>query len=144
MRGSGPDLERLTHLANDLGIADKTRFLGRVSREQMLNLYSAAHVALCTSRNDLLPFALMEASACGLPCVTTDVGAVRDIVVNGVTGLVVEDGTVDKLAEAILSLLGEENLRVSFGREARRRMEAYFDLTSVARGLLEVYRDACS
>ncbi len=142
VRGSGPELVDLRRLAKDLDVADETRFVDRISREQMLHLYNAAHVALCTSRNDLLPFALVEASACGVPCVSTDVGAVRDIVVDGVTGYVVEDGSVDALGEAILSLLGEEELRVGLGREARRRMEGYFDLTDVARGLLEVYRDA--
>ncbi len=109
----------------------------------MLNLYNAAHVALCTSRNDLLPFALMEASACGLPCVTADVGAVEDIVEDGVTGFVAKEGT-DALGNAILSLLADEELRVKLGLEARRRMETYFSLPDVARGLLEVYRAACN
>lgn len=144
VRGSGPELDNLRQLASDLGVSAEVHFLGRLSREEMVGLYNAAHLALCTSRNDLLPFALMEASACGLPCVSTDVGAVRDIVDDGVTGLVVPDGGVEAVGEAILTLLRNEELRLRLGLQARNRMETYFNLPDIARGLLEVYRDACS
>ena len=142
IRGSGPELPRLRHLAADLGLDGSARFLGRVSREGMVDLYNAADVVLCTSQNDLLPFTLIEASACGRPCVTCDVGAVRDIVVNGVTGEVVRERSVEAFGRAILSLLREEERRIAYGREARARAERVFALPVVAKRLLEVYQGA--
>lgn len=144
IRGLGPELDSLRQLAADLGVSEEVRFLGRLSREEMVHLYNAAYAALCTSRNDLLPFALIEASACGLPCISTDVGAVRDIVVDGVTGRIAGDGSTDALGEAILTLLRDEQLRIRLGLQARKRMETYFNLPDVAHRLLEVYRDARS
>ena len=144
VRGSGPELANLRHLASDLGVLEEVRFLGRLSREQMVHLYNAAYAALCTSRNDLLPFTLIEASACGVPCVAADVGAVRDIVVDGITGLIPRGGGTEPLTQAVLTLLQDEALRMRLGREARKRMEAHFNLPNIARGLLEVYGAAGS
>lgn len=144
VRGSGPERERLLQLARNLGIQEEVRFVGRLTREQMVHLYNAAHVALCTSRNDLLPFALIEASACGVPCVATDVGAVRDIVVDGVTGRVAETLDATAVEGALLRVLQNEGRREEFGRAARQRMETHFSLPEIARDLLEVYRGAGS
>ncbi len=142
--GSGPEHDNLRRLANDLGIGEAVHFIGQVSRKKLVRLYNAADVVLCTSRNDLLPFALIEASACGRPCITVDVGAVRDIVVHGVTGLVVGMRAVSEFANAILSLLQDDELHTALGTEARRRMETHFDLPKVAGSLLEVYRGVCN
>ena len=140
IRGSGPELGRLRSLATELGVSESVRFLGRVSRDDMIDLYNAAEIVLCTSANDLLPFTLIEASACGRPCVTSDVGAVRDIVVDGLTGDVVRDRQVEPFGEAVLSLLRDEERRTAYGRAARARAESYFALPVVAKSLLEVFR----
>jgi len=142
IRGSGPELERLRALAAALGIGDAVRFIGRLSREEMIDLYNAADVVLCTSKNDLLPFTLIEASACGRPSIASDVGAVRDIVVDGATGSVVRDRTVEAFGKSIDSLLRDDERRVREGRAARERAVRHFALPVVADQLLEVYRGA--
>ncbi len=144
VRGSGPELVSLRRLAINLDVQDAVRIIDRLSREEMINLYNMADLVLCTSRNDLLPFALIESSACGRPCVTTDVGAVRDIVIDGLTGFVVRGRPIDELCQATLSLLENGELRSRFGMESRKRMETHFDLSKVAADLLEVYHGACS
>src|SRR5207253_1006279 len=83
VRGSGPQYSSLVRLAAALGVEDLVRFIGRVSRERMVDLYNAATLVLSTSQNDLMPFALLEASACARPCVVTDAGAITDIVAQG-------------------------------------------------------------
>jgi len=95
---------------------------------------------LGTSRVDLLPFSLIEASSCGRPCVSTEAGAVRDIVVNGETGFVVAPGNEESLARAVLALLRDPDLRASMGAAARARVESRFALPKVAQRLLGVYR----
>ncbi len=143
VRGSGPEHHYLRKLATELGIRDEVRVVGRLSREDMVHLYNLADVVLCTSRNDLLPFTLIEASACGRPCVTADVGAVQDIVIDGMTGLVVGEPTTEAFGTAVLSLLRDDDLSTRYGTEARKRMEKFFSLPKVAERLLEVYRGAC-
>ncbi len=71
-------------------------------------------------------------------------GAVRDIVADGETGLVVSQKGAKALGNAVLSILGDEDLRRSLGVGARRRMAKYFAFPEVAKKLLEVYRGASS
>ncbi len=142
--GSGPELPHLRRLMTELHLEEKVWLLGQRSREELISLYNLADIVLNTSRKDLLPFSLMEASACGRPCVTSDVGAVRDIVADGETGFVVSRVGSKAMCNAILSLLGDDDRRTTFGSEARRRMEKYFSFSKVAKNLLEVYRGASS
>ncbi|MEE9182053.1 MAG: glycosyltransferase family 4 protein, partial [candidate division NC10 bacterium] len=142
IRGSGPELPHLRRLIIELHLEENVRLLGRRSREELISLYNMADIVLSASRKDLLPFSLMEASACGRPCVATDVGAVRDIVADGETGFVVSQDGSKALGNAVLSLLDDEDLRTAFGSGARKRMEKYFGFAKVAKNLLEVYRGA--
>ena len=110
----------------------------------MIELYNLADVVLNTSRVDLSPFSLMEASACGRACVATDVGAIRDIVVDGETGVLVREPEAGAIADAVAALLSDVERRRGFGRAARARAERHFALRVVANQLLEVYRDVAS
>lgn len=141
VRGSGPEEGALRRLARELHLQESVRFLRRMPREEMVDLYNLADVVLCPSRIDLLPFALIEASACGRPCVATDVGAIGDIVVHGETGLLVQDSRPDSLASAVSSLLSDGERREGMGRAARARSESLFSLRVVANRFVEVYRD---
>ena len=144
IRGGGPEQAALTRLAQDLGVEGSVRIVGRRSRDEMIDLYNRADVVLCTSRVDLMPFSLMEGGACGRPCVATDVGAIRDIVVDGQTGIVVHDPTVEAIGTAVRSLLEDEGKRAALGAAARRRAEETFALPVVAAQLHEVYRDVAA
>lgn len=139
--GTGPEDESLNRLASELRIAHAVRFLGGMTRDEMVDLYNFADVVLNPSRNDLLPFALIEGGACGRACVATRVGAVDDIVVDGETGFLVGSEDDAALARAVLQLLGDDGLRDAFGREGRKRMERHYGLATTAANLLEVYRD---
>ena len=107
-----------------------------------VDLYNLAKVVLCTSRSDLLPFALLEASACGQPVVATDVGAVADIVENGHTGSLVPVRDEDGFCRAVEMMLNDEERRLQCGRAARARAEACFDVRLTAKRLVEVYHAA--
>ena len=144
VRGSGPAEPDLRRLADELRISPFVRFLPRVARSEMAALYNLADVVLSTSRNDLLPFSLIEASACGRPAVAMDVGAVTDIVRDGETGRVVPEGDEAALAAAVADLLGDDERRATFGRAARARAEERFDVRRCARRLAEVYQGAAS
>lgn len=139
IRGSGPERENLRRLAVDLHIQDSVQFLERVPRDQMVQLYNAASLVLNTSRNDLLPFTLLEAGACGRPSVARDVGAVSDIVRDGETGVIVRGEGVEEVAGAVASLLADTERQTAMGAEARKRMESLFSLPKVADRLLQVF-----
>ena len=118
--GEGERLEETQRYAEPLG--DSVRFLGW--RSDLSTVYAAADCAVLTSDNEGMPVTLLEAAAAGVPSVTTAVGSASEVVIDGVTGFVVEPDA-SALAEALVRLLADES-RAEMGAEARRHAESMF------------------
>jgi len=96
--------------------------LGKMSRSRLANVYARAAVFCLPSRFDPYPLAVMEAMATGLPCVSTFVGAIPEVVVNGETGLLVQPGNVRALAEALTALLENQAFAQRLGAAGQQRV----------------------
>lgn len=94
---------------------------------ELIARFHAADVFALPTLGDCLPLVLAEAGAAGLPMVSTDVGAIGEIVVPGVTGELVRPGNVDDLTEALARLLGDRDVRRAYGDNARRLVEQEHD-----------------
>jgi glycosyltransferase involved in cell wall biosynthesis len=88
-----------------------------------------------------VPKALIEAASCGLPIVTTDVAGCRDIVQQGVNGLVVPPRTIEPLAAALRTLIDDPQLRREMGARGRQIVINQFSLSIVIEATLAVYRE---
>lgn len=88
---------------------------------------------------DSFPTVLPEAMALGRPVIGSDLGGPREIVEDGVTGLLVAPNQPDLLAQAILALLGDPERRVEMGRAGVARLRAHFHATRMARQFEMVY-----
>lgn len=108
--GSGPQEAELKALAAELGVAEAVSFCGRIDREQMAELLRSGHVALNPSLADNMPNSVLEALACGVPVVSTEVGGVPFIVRHGETALLVPPGDAQAMARAVLQVLGDASL----------------------------------
>src|SRR5206468_805374 len=95
----------------ELGLADRVDVTGWVGAAETDALLAGAHLLLLPSREEGLPMSVLEAIARGIPVVTTPVGAIPDVVQDGVQGLVVEPGDSGALAAAIAELLADEPRR---------------------------------
>ncbi len=111
----GPPQEGFAHLAHELeasararGLADGFELVGQVDDPAVVVRRSRCYVH--PSRSEVLPLAIMEAMAAGVPVVATDVGGTRDLVSHGVTGLLVPAGDPEALAEAMLLVLVDDDL----------------------------------
>lgn len=105
--GSGPDRAALETLAAQLGVADGVEFTGRLDPESVAHRYRAATVAVNPSLADNMPNSLLEAMACGVPIVSTDVGGVPDLVAHEKTAILVPPGDASAMAQAILRVLDD-------------------------------------
>jgi glycosyltransferase involved in cell wall biosynthesis len=107
-----------------MGLADAVRFVGFLDSAGKRREGGAADIFINTNRVDNTPVAVIEACAMGLPVVSTDVGGIRDLLSDGVSGLLVPDDDVQAMAEAILRLVGDPRLAERLSTNGRRLAEA--------------------
>lgn len=94
--------------------------------EALARIYSAADFLINPSRAETFGLVVLEALACGLPVITYDVGAARELVEDGSDGFIVEDDSAIRLSEKILALLENPALRTQMSVCARRHIETHF------------------
>ena len=127
-------------LSARLGVEKHVRFLGHVSASDLVEAYRACDAYVLPSDYEAFGIVLLEAMACGKPCVATKVGGVSDIVADRKTGLLVPYGDAGALRSAILSLLGDSALRRELGAAARASVGERFDWDSVVSRTEAEYR----
>jgi glycosyltransferase involved in cell wall biosynthesis len=148
MRGRGLEFE--VHLVGDVDPRNPTtlqredlqaleesgpvKWLGH--RSDVASLLGKADIFCLPSYREGLPRSLVEASAAGLPIVTTDVPGCRDVVVNGLTGYLVPPQDAEALAEALTRLVDSPELRGKMGAEGRKRFEERFSTPSVLQAFM--------
>ncbi|MBL8342367.1 MAG: glycosyltransferase family 4 protein [Rubrivivax sp.] len=122
--GSGPLLDELCELAQQLGLTEAVRFSGRIDNGRIGELYADADLLLNPSTADNMPISILESMACGVPVVTTCAGGIPDLVQDGVTALMVPVGDDAAMAAAALRVLEDPalawRLRSAGVREAGR------------------------
>ena len=115
--GDGPRREAIAERLDRERLRDRVRLAG--FRSDLVDLLPCCDLLVHPARSEGLGVALLEAAGAGLPVVATRVGGVPEAVVDGRTGLLVEPGDLDALAEALLRLLGDADLRRRMGAEGR-------------------------
>jgi rhamnosyl/mannosyltransferase len=140
--GDGPMRAPLESLARELGVAERTVFLGEVPHAEKVALYRACAVfALpCTHRSEAFGQVQVEAQACRRPVVSTEVDSgVPYVNRHGVTGLVVPPSDPAALREAMAKLLADPGLRARMGEAGRARAEAEFSVETMLRDTFALY-----
>jgi len=136
-----PEAVRLCNLARDLGVADRVSFRGRVERRDVPALLRSADAVVCYPWYEPFGIVPLEAMACGVPVVVSQVGGLVDSVVDGVTGVHVPPHSPIALAEAIRNVLSDERKRVQLGLAGTRRANHRYGWARIASDTLAVYND---
>jgi glycosyltransferase involved in cell wall biosynthesis len=133
------EFERSLHeLANSTALAGRVHFLG--SRTDIVELLNEAAVLVHAARQEPLGRVLLEAAACGVAVVATDVGGTREIFPESAQAAEVVGVDPGSIAAAVSSLLQNEDRRRTLGANARRRAKEAFDIRDAAARLIENYR----
>ncbi len=141
--GRGPMEDAWQHRAKVLGLTGRVRFIGDVEEEQLPLYYAAADLFVlpATQRAEAFGLVLVEAMMAGLPVISTELGTGTSFInIHGETGLVVPPNDVGALVRAIRTLLDAPDLRTRMGHTARARALAEFTADTMARRVLDVYR----
>jgi glycosyltransferase involved in cell wall biosynthesis len=137
--GEGPDLKALVDHAAAIGIGDAVTFFGYAPQHETPPLYRAGEVFALTSDFDNSPNVVLEAMACGLPVVSTDVGGVREFV-GPQGGILAPAGDATAIAAALTAFLGDAERAAAAGRHNRHAAVERFSWRASAQQLLDVYR----
>jgi glycosyltransferase involved in cell wall biosynthesis/serine acetyltransferase len=139
MAGEG-ELDNAKSLARRLGIDGSVRFPGWVSGDALEVLYRRAQILCLPSYAEGVPMAMLEAMEHGLAVITTPVGGIPDVLVDGQNGILVPTGSPSAIATAIIRLLRNPNLRVRLGQAAKLAVKDRHSIAHVSNLLEDIYR----
>jgi glycosyltransferase involved in cell wall biosynthesis len=140
--GEGVCRMQMERIVAELAIQDSVEFLGL--RTDVLDLLQRSWGFVMPSRWEGMPNALLEAMACGLPCVATRVSGSEDIITDNVNGLLVEPEQPVAMAQALRSIIEDTDLVQRLGQEGRATVVRHYQLSSVVEQCLELYRHLLS
>lgn len=136
--GTGSMEPALRKRAAELGIAERVRFLGHVA--DVPPYLKELDVFALTSDSEGNPNALLEAMSTGLPCVSTSVGAVTELLQNGRSGMIVPAGDAPALARELAALASDDALRAQLAKNARDRILREYSLGRMLDAYESLYR----
>lgn len=134
--GDGPLRQSIVERGRAVGLGQALELPGE--RNDVEEWFGRATLFWLTSSWEGLPNVVLEAMACGLPVIATDVGGTRELLASGREGFLVQAGAADDLAHYTLALLRDPRLREEMGRQARRRAEQ-FTVQRMVRSMQDIY-----
>jgi glycosyltransferase involved in cell wall biosynthesis len=135
--GEGELMPGLRELAAELGIAGDVHFIGRC--DEVALLLHASNVGVLSSKAEGFANAILEYMAAGLPVVATDVGGVREAIVEGETGYVVASGDDEQMAQRLIQVLANDENARAMGLRGKAMVAQKFSSEHHLRNTLELY-----
>lgn len=137
--GDGPLENKLKKLAKNLGIEEKVQFLGKqnsfVIRDKMIE----SDLFILPSRAEAFPTVILEAQSCELPVIATDVGSIKDMIVN--SGIVIESENLNELVKALNVMLANCKIMNKFGINGRKNVVENYDISNMTDKLIKIYNE---
>lgn len=125
----------------EFGCQNRILLLGMISGEQKTRVLEEADCLLLPSHGEGLPIAILEGMAYGLPIIATKVGAIPEVITDGKEGFLISPYDVEALADRLLRIEHDSDLRREMGQAARRRIELCYSLTGMVDRLVNIYRE---
>lgn len=140
--GTGPDERYLTEYSKNKGVPNIIFTKWIKSRQDLSYFYNASEFFICPSIYEAFGLVNLEAMASGLPVIGTNVGGIKDIVIDGKTGFLVQPKSSTGLSAKMLILLEDKKLSECMGKASRRRAEDYFSCDTIGEKLYRVFEEA--
>ncbi|GER67906.1 glycosyl transferase [Weizmannia acidilactici] len=135
--GDGPEMTVVSRLVRDLHIEKDVLFLGK--QDQLEELYSISDLMLLLSEKESFGLAALEAMACGVPCIGTDIGGIPEVIDDGRNGYLCQLGDIAGVAEKALRLFRDPALYDSFSKAAEKTVTEKFYSKKILRQYEEIY-----
>lgn len=135
------DVEFYKNEANEKGLSGKVSFPGWVGVAEVEELLTSSDILVLPSHAENQPLSMLEGMGAGLAVIATPVGAVPEVIRDGVNGLLVPVGDADALAKALARVVGSQELRLKLGQQARLDFEKTYDISKYRDKLETIYDD---
>jgi len=144
LTGKGPNREYIQRRISNLNLKGNVTLVGYVSREEMLRLYQSSTMYVLPSYYEGLPTTLLEAMACGLPSIATNVDGSSEVISHGKNGLLVPPKCPKALSEGIQELLENKPKREDIGFCGREHVRNNYDWSKIADNAATIYNSIIS
>ncbi len=140
--GEGPEVPKIRQQVAKLGISDKVQFLG--FRKDIAQILAQVQIFTLISNWEGLPCTIIEAMRAGLPVVASDVGGVREIVIDEQTGYLIPRGDFKRLQQKLAYLISHDQVRLSMGAFGRQKYESQLTFQHMYDKTLATYQEVIS
>lgn len=127
--GDGPEYGEIHQLVNQLGLTEHVLFLGK--QKNIAELLSISDLKLLLSEKESFGLVLLEAMACGVPCIGTNIGGIPEVIVDKENGFITNVGDIDAIAEKSIQLLTDESLWSEFSGHAKEHVHKNFSAEKI-------------
>ncbi|MFH7819417.1 N-acetyl-alpha-D-glucosaminyl L-malate synthase BshA [Neobacillus thermocopriae] len=135
--GDGPEMTIVCKMTKQLGLEDQVMFLGK--QENLEELYSISDLMLLLSEKESFGLAVLEAMACGVPCIGTNIGGIPEVIEHGKTGYICELGDIEDISNKAIALLNDLNLHQQFSMNAQEAVASRFKTERIVEQYEELY-----
>lgn len=136
--GDGPEFCTVNQLVKNLKLEEHVLFLGK--QENIFELLSFADLKLLLSEKESFGLVLLEAMACGVPCIGTDVGGIPEVIAHGETGYICPVNDIEGVSDKALSLLSSQELWKRFSQSCVERVKEHFHSNKIISQYENIYQ----
>ncbi|WP_170007451.1 N-acetyl-alpha-D-glucosaminyl L-malate synthase BshA [Bacillus fonticola] len=140
--GDGPEMKRVRNLIEDLGLIEDVKVLGK--QDRLEEIYSMSDCMLLLSEKESFGLVALEAMACGVPCVGTNIGGIPEVIIHEETGFIASVGDIDKIAAYTIKLLTDSALHEKMGKASYDRVMTHFRAETITEAYEDVYNSVVS
>jgi len=137
--GDGPEMSAICELVDALNLQDHVLFLGK--QENVEELYNISDVMLLLSEKESFGLVLLEAMACGVPCIGTNIGGIPEVIDHGETGYICELGDIESISQHTLSLLQDDELHATFVKNCLDVVQHKFQSSAIISQYEDIYNN---
>lgn len=137
--GDGVLRKKVERLISKFNLEQQVILIGW--REDVPRILSAIDIFVLTSLWEGLPISVLEAMAASLPVIATDTGGIAEVILDGKTGFLVPPRDINRMAERLIHLLKNENIRKQIGQNARDSLDSDFSLENMLKNTEDLYHD---
>jgi L-malate glycosyltransferase len=135
--GDGPEVTAVCKLVKKLGLTDSVLFLGK--QDNLEELYSMSDLMLLLSEKESFGLVVLEAMACGVPCIGTNVGGLPEVISDGKTGYICELGNIDEIADKAITILMDNSLQKFLSEQALNMVRNKFHAQTIVEEYEKLY-----